>query len=136
MSRRLVVSLAMLLLVAASAGAAEEPFFAPESEAAGWLWPTAFSLYTARTVVWDVPVAYSYDTPRLVVDLLGRRDADSVDDLIRSLEDPDLTVKDPLAAELRRRTGRDFGYADAAPRPARAKAINQWVQWAREHPGN
>lgn len=102
-----------VLLVAPAASAQEAPF-APDSEVAGFLWPAAFGLYGSRTVFVDAPVAYFVDTPRVWGDMLARRDGDTISDLVEDLQDPYLTVKGPIAAELRLRTGQNFGYANSA----------------------
>jgi hypothetical protein len=128
---RLLAAFTIVLLLAGPVSAAEEGFFAPESEAAGWLWPAAFSFYACRTAAFDAPKAYILDTPRLL--LGGRRDADSVGDLIADLKDPDLMAKDPIAAELRRRTGEDFGYSDSSSFIERQRSVSQWAKWAREN---
>lgn len=130
---RLLLALVLVVTLAAPTLAAEEGFFAPESEAAGWLWPAAFSLYSVRTVVLDTPKAYILDSPRLVIDLLGRREADTLEDLVADLKDPDLVAKDPIAAELRRRTGQDFGYSDSSPFIERQRSVAKWAKWVREN---
>ena len=135
--RRLCGTLHILLsviLIGPGALAGEAPF-TPESEPAGWLWPAAFSLYAARTAVWDFPAAYLIDTPRVGAAILKRKDADTAAELVRSLQDPYVTVKDPIAAELRRRTGQDFGYADSASRLKRSRAVAKWAAWARKQGG-
>ncbi len=123
-----------VILIGPAALAGEAPF-APDSERAGWLWPASFSLYAARTVVWDFPAAYLIDTPRVGAAILKRKDADTAAELVRSLQDPYLTVKDPIAAELRRRTGKDFGYADSASRQKRSRAVAKGAAWARKQGG-
>ncbi len=128
-----ILLVASVLLVAPLASAQEAPF-APDSEVAGFLWPAAFGLYGSRTVVVDVPVAYFVDTPRVWGDILAPRDGDTVSDLVSALQDPYLTVKDPIAAELRRRTGEDFGYADSTSWLKRQQAVSKWASWARKHP--
>ena len=135
--RRLCGTLLILLsviLIGPGALAGEAPF-TPESEPAGWLWPAAFSLYAARTAVWDFPAAYLIDTPRVGAAFLKRKDADTAAELVRSLQDPYVTVKDPIAAELRRRTGQDFGYADSASQLKRSRAVAKWAAWARKRGG-
>jgi hypothetical protein len=130
-----ILIVASVLLVSASASAQEAPF-APDSEVAGFLWPAAFGLYGSRTVVVDAPVAYFVDTPRVWGNIVAPRDADTISDLVHTLRDPYVTVKDPIAAELRRRTGEDFGYADSSSLLKRQKAISQWASWARKHAVN
>lgn len=134
--RRICGTLLVLsVLLAGSPALAGEAPFAPDSERAGWLWPASFSLYAARTAVWDFPAAYLIDTPRVGAAILKRKDADTAAELVRSLQDPYLTVKDPIAAELRRRTGKDFGYADSASRLKRSRAVAKWAVWARKQGG-
>lgn len=133
MNRIATISLILLLLAASPAASAEEGFFAPESELAGWLWPAAFSFYGSKTVVVDFPVTYLIDTPRVVAASLGRRDADTTGDLVGDLQDPYLTVKNPIAAELRRRTGQDFSYDDEASFMDRQRAVAKWRKWEREN---
>lgn len=133
MSRIATISLILLLLAATPALAAEEGFFAPESELAGWLWPAAFTFYGCKTVAVDFPVTFLIDTPRIVAASLGQRDAETTGALIRDLQDPYITVKNPIAAELRRRTGQDFGYDDEASLIGRQRAVAQWRKWAREN---
>ncbi len=134
--RRLCGTLLILsvILIGPAALAGEAPF-APDSERAGWLWPAAFGLYAARTVVWDFPAAYLLDTPRVGAAILKRKDADTAAELVRTLQDPYVTVKDPIAAELRRRAGQDFGYADSASRLKRSRAVAKWAAWARKQGG-
>ncbi len=134
--RRLCGTLLILsvILIGTAALAGEAPF-APDSERAGWLWPASFILYATRTAVWDFPAAYLIDTPRVGAAILKRKDADTTAELVRSLQDQYLIVKDPIAAELRRRTGQDFGYADSASRLKRSRAVAKWAAWARKPGG-
>lgn len=131
----LVVSIVLAATPASAPASAKETVFTPDSTVAGFLWPAAFGLYGSRTVVVDAPVAYLVDTPRVWGGMLARRDADTIAGLVHALQDPYMTVKDPIAAELRRRTGQDFGYADSAPWLKRQRAVSKWASWARKSAG-
>ena len=135
MARKLPHNLGLLILLVILIGpaalAGEAPI-APDGELAGWLWLAAFSLYAARTAVWDFPAAYLFDTPRVGAAILKRKDADTAAEFVRTLQDPYVTVKDPIVAELRRRTGQDFGYADSASPLKRRQAVAKWAAWARK----
>jgi hypothetical protein len=136
LARRVSSILVLLgLLLFSSAGAAEKRDFSPDSEAAGWLWPAAFSLYGARAFVVDMPLAYLVDTPRLLAQDLAKEPSSSEEALVRALADPDLLLKEPLAAELRRRTGKDFGYRDEASWMERQRAVGKWRSWLKQSRG-
>lgn len=132
-----ILALAVVLVLVLAAGRAlaadEGGFLAPDSEEAGWLWPAAFGINVVRIPVVDFPVTYLIDSPRIVLDLIGRRDAETLEELVTTLKDPFITVKDPVAAELRRRTGQDFGYSDSASSLERNKSASQWAKWVREN---
>ena len=130
--RRLLCICLLALLFAAPAAAAEQEALGPDSELAGWLWPAAFGFYGAQAAV-NLPLSYIIDTPRVVSASLARRDGDTISDLVADLQGPYLTAKDPIAAELRRRTGQDFGYADSASWIKRRGAILKWSSWARKN---
>ena len=132
MKRLLILVLLGALVTSAPALASEEVPFSPDSEEAGWLWPAAFTFYSVRTAALDFPAAYFIDTPRVIGTSLNQKDDDTVSALVSDLQDPYLTVKDPIAAELRRRTGKDFGYSDSAPWLERQRSVARWAKWARK----
>ena len=63
----------------------------------------------------------------------GRRpDARVIPALVERLSDPDPVVRLAAHEELRKRTGRDFGYVPWANTEERAVAIGRWRDWASQ----
>jgi hypothetical protein len=62
---------------------------------------------------------------------LGERlpDSQAVPALIGHLDDTDPVVRLSAHEELKRRSGKDFGYVPWADRPERAGAITRWRAW-------
>jgi hypothetical protein len=60
-----------------------------------------------------------------------RPDSQVVPALIGRLEDPDPVVRLAAHAELRRRTGRDFGFVPWAGAEERSGAVARWWGWLR-----
>jgi hypothetical protein len=59
----------------------------------------------------------------------GRLDSRQVPSLIGRLEDADPVVRLAAHEELRRRTGRDFGFVPWASPEERAAAVGRWRSW-------
>ena len=58
-----------------------------------------------------------------------RTNASTVPMLVARLEDADPVVRLAASEELRRRTGRDFGYVPWARAEERASAVGRWRTW-------
>jgi len=69
---------------------------------------------------------------------LGRRQADSqvIPALVGRLGDADPVVRLAAHEELRRRTGRDFGYVSWASPEERSAAIDRWRAWLGQGSGS
>ena len=69
---------------------------------------------------------------------LGGRQADSqvIPALVRRLGDTDPVVRLAAHEELRRRTGRDFGYVPWASPEERSTAIDRWRAWLGQGRGS
>jgi hypothetical protein len=67
----------------------------------------------------------------------GRRQADSqvIPALVGRLGDTDPVVRLAAYEELRRRTGRDFGYVPWASPEERSSAVDRWRAWLGEGSG-
>jgi hypothetical protein len=68
---------------------------------------------------------------------LGLRQPDAyvLSALVERLSDADPVVRLAAHEELRRRSGRDFGYVPWASPDERAAAINRWREWAGQGRG-
>jgi hypothetical protein len=69
---------------------------------------------------------------------LGRRQADSqvMPALVDRLSDSDAVVRMAAHEELRKRTGRDFGYVPWASPEERASAVERWKAFVRQGRGS
>lgn len=66
----------------------------------------------------------------------GLPDSQVIPTLIAKLDDPDPVVRLSSHEELRRRSGKDFGYLPWAPPEERAKSIAQWRGWWEQRQGS
>ncbi len=57
------------------------------------------------------------------------RDGEVIPALIDRLDDPDVVVRLSAGEELKRRTGRDFGFVAYADPGERAAAVGRWRAW-------
>jgi hypothetical protein len=69
---------------------------------------------------------------------MGRAQPDSVviPILVGRLNDSDVVVRLAAHEELKRRTGRDFGYLPWASPEERSGAVNRWSAWLSGHPSD
>lgn len=58
-------------------------------------------------------------------------DADTIRELIITLDSDDPAARMVASASLRRQTGEDFGYTATAPEPQRHAAADRWEAWYR-----